>query len=385
LISPPFFTFTLPSSRLPRCRSTMFRLVLAGPLRLTRASHPLGSRILQSGFCTAGVQKIALRDAIRDALDEEMERNENVILMGEEVGQYHGAYKASRGLYEKYGAHRVIDTPITEQGFTGLGIGAAGAGLVPIVEFMSMNFSMQAIDQIINSCAKLRYMSNGQFGSPIVFRGPNGPPTGVSAQHSQCFAAWYGSVPGLKVVAPWNAVDHKGLLKAAIRDPNPVVYLEAELLYPQVHPLTEAEADKDFLLPIGKAHIEREGSDVTLVGFSRVVGLCLDAAATLEKEGISAEVINLRTIRPLDFQTLVASLKKTGRMVSVEEGWPQSGIGAEIIALMNEYAFDYIDAPIERITGADVPMPYAENLEAASMVQEFNIVNAAKRACYRKK
>jgi len=279
----------------------------------------------------------------------------------------------------------VIDTPITEAGFAGMGVGAAGAGLKPIVEFMTFNFAMQAIDHIVNSAAKLHYMSAGQLSVPMVFRGPNGPPTGVGAQHSQCFGAWYSSVPGLKVVAPWNCDDAKGLLKAAIRDPNPVVVLENEILYNSIFDLSEEAQKNDFVLPIGKAKIEREGTDVTIVTFARMVGMSLEVADLLAKENISVEVINLRSLRPLDIDTIVNSLKKTNRLVSVEEGWPQCGIGSEIAALSMEHAFDYLDAPVERVTGADVPMAYAANLETLSMVQSHNIISAVKRVLQRKK
>jgi pyruvate dehydrogenase E1 component beta subunit len=326
-----------------------------------------------------------VREALNQALDEELARDKRVVLIGEEVGQYQGAYKVSKGLLEKYGANRVVDTPITEMGFAGLGVGAAMAGVRPVIEFMTFNFSMQAIDHVVNSAAKSRYMSAGQLDCPIVFRGPNGPPRAVGAQHSQCFAAWYGSVPGLKVVAPWNCEDAKGLLKAAIRDNNPVVCLENEILYNTPFPLPTHAKDPEFVIPIGKAKIEREGKHVTLIAFSRMVGVSLEAADILAKEGIEAEVINLRSIRPLDVECIIKSIKKTGRAVSVEEGWPSFGVGAELSALSQEYAFDYLDAPFQRVTGADVPMPYAKNLEDAAMVHPVNVVNAARRACYRKK
>jgi len=328
---------------------------------------------------------MTVREALREALDEEMERDQTVVLLGEEVAQYQGAYKVTKGLLDKFGPKRVIDTPITEAGFTGIGVGAASAGLKPVVEFMTFNFALQAIDHIINSAAKLHYMSAGELTVPMVFRGPNGPPTSVAAQHSQCFGAWYSSVPGLKVLAPWNCDDAKGLLKAAIRDPNPVVFLENEILYNATFPLSPEAQSKDFVIPIGKAKIEREGNQVTIATFSRMVGSSLAAAEQLEKEGYSVEVLNLRTLRPLDIPTLIKSIKKTNRLVTVEEGWPQSGVGAELAALAQEFAFDYLDAPVERVTGADVPMPYAKNLEDAAMVQVSNIVSAVKRACYRKK
>lgn len=320
-----------------------------------------------------------VRESLRDAMAEEMRRDDKVFLMGEEVAQYQGAYKVSQGLLDEFGEARVIDTPITEIGFTGLGVGAAFGGLKPIVEFMTFNFSMQAMDHVVNSAAKTLYMSGGQMGCSIVFRGPNGVASRVGAQHSQCFAAWYSQVPGLKVVAPWSGADCKGLLKAAIRDPNPVVFLENELLYGTTF---DVPSDEDFVLPIGKAKVERSGTDVTITAFSRMVGLALDAAELLAADGISAEVINLRTIRPLDTQTLVDSVKKTNRIVSVEEGWPQSGVGAEITAVMMEQAFDHLDAPVVRVHGEDVPMPYAANLEELAVPTAAKIAAAAKSICY---
>lgn len=307
--------------------------------------------------------------------------------MGEEVGQYQGAYKVSRGLYQKYGGHRVIDTPITEMGMGGVAVGAALAGLRPILEFMTFNFSMQAIDHVVNSAAKAYYMSGGQLTAPMVFRGPNGAAAGVGAQHSQCFAAWYSSVPGLKVLSPWNAEDARGLLKAAIRDNNPVVFLENEVMYGQSFEVAdEILNNKDFVLPIGKAKIEREGTDVTIVGFSRILNWCMEAAQQLEKEGISVEVINLRSIRPLDIDTIIKSVKKTNRLVTAEEGWPQSGVGAEITTqIMESEAFDYLDAPVVRVHGADIPMPYAINLEKMALPQTENIVDAIRRVCKGKK
>lgn len=330
-------------------------------------------------------KKLTVREALREAMGEEMERDSTVFIMGEEVAQYKGAYKVTGDLMERFGRDRVIDTPITEAGFTGLGVGAALAGTRPIIEFMTWNFAMQAIDHIVNSAAKTRYMSGGAFECPIVFRGPNGPPRAVGAQHSQCFGAWYSSVPGLKVITPWSCEDAKGLLKSAIRDPNPVVCLENEILYNESFELSPEAQDKDFLIPIGKAKIERQGKHVSIVTFSRMVGESLQAAQKLADEGIEAEVINLRSLRPLDIETIVNSLKKTNRLVTVEEGWPQSGVGAELIAVANEYVFDYLDAPPERITGADLPMPYAANLEEKAMVNATNIANAVKRVCYRKK
>ncbi|BAI72158.1 pyruvate dehydrogenase E1 component, beta subunit [Azospirillum sp. B510] len=324
--------------------------------------------------------KKTVREALRDAMAEEMRRDEKVFVMGEEVAQYQGAYKVTQGLLQEFGERRVIDTPITEIGFAGLGVGASFKGLKPIVEFMTFNFAMQAIDHIINSAAKTLYMSGGQMGSPIVFRGPNGAAARVAAQHSQCYASWYAHCPGLKVVAPWSASDAKGLLKASIRDPNPVVFLENEILYGQSFEVPE---DEEFVLPIGKAKIERAGKDVTITAFSIMVGHALAAAEELAKEGIDAEVINLRTIRPLDTATIVNSVKKTNRLVSVEEGWPFAGIGSEMCALMMEQAFDYLDAPVARVAGLDVPMPYAANLEKLALPQVADIVKAAKQACYR--
>lgn len=321
-----------------------------------------------------------VREALRDAMAEEMRRDPSVFLMGEEVAQYQGAYKVSQGLLDEFGPKRVVDTPITEMGFAGLGVGAAFAGLRPIVEFMTFNFAMQAIDHIINSAAKTLYMAGGQLGAPIVFRGANGAAARVGAQHSQCYASWYAHCPGLKVVAPYSGADAKGLLKSAIRDPNPVIVLENELIYGQSF---EVPTDPDYLIPFGKAKIERAGKHVTIVAFSRMVRLALEAAETLAGEGIEAEVINLRSLRPLDVTTLVTSVMKTNRIVSVEEGWPICGIGSEIAALMMEQAFDYLDAPVHRVTGADVPLPYAANLERLALPQAETIVAAAKSVCYR--
>jgi pyruvate dehydrogenase E1 component beta subunit len=318
---------------------------------------------------------MTVREALRDAMAEEMRKDGKVFLMGEEVAQYQGAYKVSQGLLEEFGAKRVIDTPITEHGFAGLGVGAAFAGLKPIVEFMTFNFAMQAMDQIINSAAKTHYMSGGQMTSAVVFRGPNGAAARVAAQHSQCYASWYAHVPGLKVLAPWSAADAKGLLKAAIRDPNPVIFLENEILYGQSFDVPD---DPDFVLPIGKAKIERPGKDVTITAFSIMVGKALQAAEELAKQGIDAEVINLRSLRPFDTETIVNSVKKTNRLVSVEEGWPFAGIGSELAALMMEQAFDWLDAPVKRVHGADVPLPYAANLERLALPQPENIVEAAR-------
>ena len=321
-----------------------------------------------------------VRDALRDAMAEEMRRDESVFVMGEEVAEYQGAYKVTRELLQEFGDKRVIDTPITEYGFAGIGVGAAMGGLRPIVEFMTWNFAMQAIDHIINSAAKTLYMSGGQMRCPIVFRGPNGAASRVGAQHSHDYASWYANVPGLKVVAPYDAADAKGLLKAAIRDPNPVVFLEHELMYGESFDVPDMD---DFLIPIGKAKIRREGSDVTLVSHSRMVGRCLEAAEILAGEGIDAEVIDLRTIRPLDSDTVIESVKKTNRIVCAEEGWGQSGIGAEIASRVVAQAFDYLDAPPERVFQVDVPLPYAANLEALSLPGTEDVVTAAKRACYK--
>jgi len=330
----------------------------------------------------AGAQMVTItvRDALRDAMAEEMRRDPSVFLMGEEVAQYQGAYKVSRELLQEFGDKRVIDTPITEHGFAGLGIGAAMAGLKPIVEFMTWNFAMQAIDQIINSAAKTLYMSGGQIKSSIVFRGPNGAAARVGAQHSQDYSAWYAQVPGLKVVAPYDAADAKGLLKAAIRDPNPVVFLEHEMLYGVEFEIPQVD---DWVLPIGKAKVRRVGDGVTLTAHSRMVGMALKAAEELAKEGIEAEVIDLRTLRPLDHETIIESVKKTNRIVSCEEGWGPMGVGAEVVARVIEHAFDYLDAPPLRVCQEDVPLPYAANLEALSLPSVDKIVQAAKKVCYR--
>ena len=345
-----------------------------------QASAPAARPVAAEKDFTGPTTSTTVRDALRDAMAEEMRRDENVFLMGEEVGQYQGAYKVSQGLLGEFGEMRVIDTPITEHGFTGLGVGAAFAGLKPIVEFMTFNFAMQAMDHIINSAAKTLYMSGGQMGCPIVFRGPNGAASRVAAQHSQDYTSWYAHCPGLKVVAPWSAADAKGLLKAAIRDPNPVIVLENEVLYGQSF---EVPTDPDFTVPIGKAKIVRAGADVTITAFSIMVGKVLEAAEALAAEGIEAEVIDLRTIRPLDVATIVESVKKTNRIVSVEEGWPTCGMGSEIAALVMEHAFDDLDAPVKRIAGKDVPMPYAANLEKLALPQVDTIVVAAKSVCYR--
>jgi pyruvate dehydrogenase E1 component beta subunit len=322
----------------------------------------------------------SVREALRDAMAEEMRRDENVFIIGEEVAEYEGAYKVTQGLLQEFGARRVVDTPITEHGFAGLGIGAAFAGLRPIVEFMTFNFAMQAMDQIVNSAAKTCYMSGGQMNCPIVFRGPNGAAARVAAQHSQDYAAWYSHIPGLKVVMPYTAGDAKGLLKSAIRDPNPVMFLENEILYGHK---CEVPVDDNLLVPIGKARVAREGKDVTIVSFGIGMVYSSKAADELARDGIDTEVIDLRTIRPMDSETIVQSVKKTGRCVTVEEGWPQSGVGAEIIARLMEQAFDYLDAPVIRICGKDVPMPYAANLEKLALPSVEEVVAAAKAVCYR--
>ena len=321
-----------------------------------------------------------VREALRDAIAEEMRRDNSVFLLGEEVAEYQGAYKVSQGLLQEFGPRRVIDTPITEQGFAGLGIGAAFAGLRPIVEFMTFNFAMQAMDQLINSAAKTRYMSGGQMAAPIVFRGPNGIASRVAAQHSQCYASWYAHVPGLKVVAPYTGADYKGLLKSAIRDPNPVIFLEHELVYGESFAVPE---DPEFLVPIGKARIARPGDHVTITAFSRMVKLALQAAEELEKAGISAEVIDLRSLRPFDVEAVAESVKKTNRIVSVEEGWPFAAIGSEIAAIVMEECFDWLDAPLKRVAGKDVPLPYAANLERLAVPQVEDIVAAAREVTYR--
>ena len=346
-----------------------------------KAEQPHAAPVAAEPEWTGETATQTVREALRDAMAEEMRRDPRVFLMGEEVGQYQGAYKVSQGLLDEFGPKRIIDTPITEHGFTGLGVGAAMYGLHPIVEFMTFNFAMQAIDQIINSAAKTHYMSGGQITSPIVFRGPNGAAARVAAQHSQCYASWYAHVPGLIVVAPWSAADAKGLLKSAIRNPNPVIFLENEILYGQSFPVPKSD---DWTVPLGKAKVVRPGKDVTITAFSIMVGKALAAAEELAKEGIDAEVIDLRTLRPLDIPTIVASVRKTNRIVSCEEGWPVAGMGSEIAAIMMEEAFDWLDAPVKRVHGADVPLPYAANLEKLALPQPANIVSAAKEVCYRK-
>jgi pyruvate dehydrogenase E1 component beta subunit len=323
---------------------------------------------------------MTIREALRDAMAEEMRRDPDVFIMGEEVAEYQGAYKVTQGLLQEFGDKRVIDTPITEHGFAGIGVGAAMAGLKPIVEFMTFNFAMQAMDQIINSAAKTLYMSGGQMGCSIVFRGPNGAAARVGAQHSQDYSAWYSQVPGLKVIAPYSAADYKGLLKAAIRDRNPVIFLENEMLYGHTGEVPKLD---DYVIPIGKARITRSGSHVTIVSWSNGMSYALKAADELAKEGIEAEVIDLRTLRPMDTDTIVASVKKTGRAVTVEEGWQQNGVGAEIAARIMEHAFDYLDAPVARVSGKDVPMPYAANLEKLALPSVAEVVAAAKAVCYR--
>ena len=323
---------------------------------------------------------ITMREALRDAMAEEMRRDPSVFVMGEEVAEYQGAYKVTQGLLQEFGPQRVVDTPITEHGFAGLGVGAAFGGLKPIVEFMTFNFAMQAMDHLINSAAKTLYMSGGQMKSSIVFRGPNGAAARVAAQHSQDYSAWYSHIPGLTVIAPSNAADAKGLLKAAIRYPNPVIFLENEILYGQSSPVPKLD---DYVLPIGKARIARAGNDVTIVAFSIGMTYALKAADELAKLGIEAEVIDLRTLRPMDSDTVIASVKKTGRVVTVEEGWPQCGIGAEVAARVTAQAFDYLDAPPTRVSGKDVPMPYAANLEKLALPSVAEVVEAAKSVCYR--
>jgi pyruvate dehydrogenase E1 component beta subunit len=323
---------------------------------------------------------MTIREALRDAMAEEMRRDPDVFLMGEEVAEYQGAYKVSQGLLQEFGAKRVIDTPITEHGFAGIGVGAAMAGLKPIVEFMTFNFAMQAMDQIINSAAKTLYMSGGQMGCSIVFRGPNGAAARVAAQHSQDYSAWYSQIPGLKVIAPYSAADYKGLLKAAIRDPNPVIFLENEMLYGHSGEVPKLD---DYVIPIGKARIVRSGAHVTIISWSNGMSYALKAADELAKEGIEAEVIDLRTLRPMDTDTIVASVKKTGRAVTVEEGWQQNGVGAEIAARIMQHAFDYLDAPVARVSGKDVPMPYAANLEKLALPSVAEVVEAAKAVSYR--
>ena len=346
------------------------------------ASAPAPLVVANDPAIPAGTEFVTMtvREALRDAMAEEMRRDDTVFLMGEEVAEYQGAYKVSQGLLEEFGNRRVIDTPITEQGFAGLGVGAAFGGLRPIVEFMTFNFAMQAIDQIINSAAKTLYMSGGQMGCPIVFRGPNGPAARVAAQHSQDYSAWYAQIPGLKVISPYFAADAKGLLKAAIRDPNPVIFLENEIVYGRSFPVPKLD---DFVLPIGRARVVRKGAHVTLVSHSISIGMCIEAAEALAKEGIDAEIVDLRTLRPIDSATIVESVKKTNRIVTVEQGWPVCSIGSEIAAIVVDQAFDWLDAPPMRITGKDVPMPYAARLEKLALPTVDDVVAAAKAVCYR--
>ncbi|MGY9014494.1 MAG: pyruvate dehydrogenase complex E1 component subunit beta [Rhodospirillales bacterium] len=345
----------------------------------TAAAAPISLTPTESAYNGPTVN-ITVREALRDAMAEEMRTDENIFLMGEEVAQYQGAYKISQGLLDEFGEKRVVDTPITEHGFTGLGVGAAFGGLRPIVEFMTFNFALQALDQILNSAAKTNYMSGGQMGCPIVFRGANGAAARVGAQHSQCFASWYAHIPGMKVVIPYSAEDAKGLLKSAIRDPNPVIVLENEILYGQTFDVPD---DKGFTVPIGLAKIERAGDDVTLIAYGFAVGYALDAAAKLAEEGISAEVINLRSIRPLDMETVLKSVRKTNRAVTVEEGFPIVSVGGEVATQIMEQAFDDLDAPVMRVAGKDVPMPYAANLEKLALPNADEVVQAAKSVCYR--
>ncbi len=355
----------------------------ASPAPAAAASVPAQAKSYDaSSEFPAGAEVVSMtvREALRDAMAEEMRRDADVFVMGEEVAEYQGAYKVTQGLLQEFGARRVIDTPITEHGFAGIGVGAALTGLRPIVEFMTFNFAMQAIDHIINSAAKTLYMSGGQMGCPIVFRGPNGAAARVGAQHSHDYAAWYSNVPGLKVVMPYSASDAKGLLKSAIRDPNPVIFLENEILYGRSFDVPKGD---DFLIPIGKAKVVRPGSDVTIVSFGIGMTYALGAAEALAKEGIEAEVIDLRTIRPMDIETVIASVQKTNRCVAVEEGFPQSGVTAEIGMKIMEAAFDYLDAPVARVTGKDVPMPYAANLEKLALPNIGEVVAAAKAVCYR--
>ncbi|KAJ5930777.1 Transketolase C-terminal/Pyruvate-ferredoxin oxidoreductase domain II [Penicillium verhagenii] len=369
------------SSRLfrPAARLASSRLATT-TLRPAFAPSVCAQSVLRArGYASEdGVKQVTVRDALNEALAEELELNQKTFILGEEVAQYNGAYKVTRGLLDRFGPKRVIDTPITEAGFTGIAVGAALAGLHPICEFMTFNFAMQSIDQIINSAAKTHYMSGGIQPCNVTFRGPNGFAAGVAAQHSQDYSAWYGSIPGLKVVSPWSSEDAKGLLKAAIRDPNPVVVLENELMYGQAFPMSEAAQKNDFVLPIGKAKIERPGKDLTIVSLSRCVGQSLTAAAELkQKYGVDSEVINLRSIKPLDVETIIASLKKTGRLMVVESGYPMFGVSSEIMALAMEYGFDYLTAPAVRVTGAEVPTPYAVGLENMAFPQEDTIVSQA--------
>ena len=350
----------------------------AAQAALAKPAAAAAEALAAEPVASSDVVEITVREALRDAMAEEMRADDRVFVMGEEVAEYQGAYKVTQGLLAEFGAKRVIDTPITEQGFAGLGVGAAFGDLRPVIEFMTFNFAMQAIDQIINSAAKTLYMSGGQMGCPIVFRGPNGAASRVAAQHSQCYASWYAHCPGLNVVSPWSAADAKGLLKVAIRDPNPVIFLENEVMYGQSF---EVPTDDDWVVPIGRANVLREGSDVTITAFSIMVGRALEAAERLAEQGISAEVIDLRTIRPLDTDTIVNSVKKTSRLITCEEGFPFAGVGSEIAMQVMEQAFDWLDAPVARVTGKDVPMPYAANLEAMALPQIDDIVATAIATC----
>lgn len=365
-------------------KSPIHKLGQAQAMRMQFNNHN-SSNVLASSArfnnSKSGQQEMTVRDALNSGLAEELDRDDDVFLMGEEVGQYNGAYKVSKGLLDRFGERRVIDTPITEMGFTGLAVGAAFHGLKPVLEFMTFNFAMQAIDQIINSAAKTYYMSGGIQPCNITFRGPNGAAAGVAAQHSQDYAAWYGSIPGLKVLSPYSAEDYKGLIKASIRDPNPVVFLENEIAYGESFPVSEEVLSSDFVLPIGKAKIEREGTDITLVGHSRAVKFAVEAAEKLKQDyGVNAEVINLRSIKPLDVPTIIESLKKTNHLVTVENGFPGFGVGSEICAqIMESEGFDYLDAPVERVTGCEVPTPYAKELEDFAFPDTETILRASRK------
>ncbi|RMJ21600.1 pyruvate dehydrogenase e1 component [Aspergillus sp. HF37] len=370
----------MPAPRLFRPAARLLSSRLSSPLRPSFQHSACAPSVCSvRGYATENTPKeVAVRDALNEALAEELEGNPKTFLLGEEVAQYNGAYKVTKGLLDRFGPKKVIDTPITEQGFAGLAVGAALAGLNPICEFMTFNFAMQAIDQIVNSAAKTHYMSGGIQPCNVTYRGPNGFAAGVAAQHSQDYSAWYGSIPGLKVLSPWSSEDAKGLLKAAIRDPNPVLVLENELMYGLSFPMSEESRKSDFVLPIGKAKIERPGKDITIVSLSRCVGQSLDAAVELkQKYGVEAEVINLRSVKPLDVETIIKSLKKTGRLMAVESGFPMFGVSSEIMALSMEYGFDYLTAPVARVTGAEVPTPYAVGLENMSFPQVDTIANQA--------
>ena len=368
----------MPASSAASPPATAIEAPAAAPAAEVAVAPAIVEAVGDEPVAAGNLNEMTVREALRDAMAEEMRADDRVFVMGEEVAEYQGAYKVTQGLLAEFGAKRVIDTPITEQGFAGLGVGAAFGDLRPVIEFMTFNFAMQAIDQIINSAAKTLYMSGGQMGCPIVFRGPNGAASRVAAQHSQCYASWYAHCPGLKVVSPWSAADAKGLLKAAIRDPNPVIFLENEVMYGQSFDVPD---DDDWVVPIGRANIVREGSDVTITAFSIMVGRALEAADKLAEQGISAEVIDLRTIRPLDTETIVNSVKKTSRLITCEEGFPFAGVGSEIAMQVMEQAFDWLDAPVARVTGKDVPMPYAANLETLALPQIDDIVATALATC----